>query len=93
LKCDIPEKNIQGAIDYILYQLNDTVTEKDRRIAEMEGKDFHSQASNLIRAMFEEYKGEGLTVRQYYTVCKHCVTTCAYNLYFSSSSVILMALP
>jgi hypothetical protein len=93
LKRDIPEKNIQGAVDYILYRLNDTATDEDRKIVKMEGKDLHDHAANLIQAFFEEYKGEGVTVRQHYTVCKHVVTTCAYFYTFLLCSVILVALP
>lgn len=61
LKRDIPEKNILGAVSYILDQLNTTATDEEKRVADMEGKDLREGAEDLIHSFFEEFRGEGVT--------------------------------
>jgi glucan 1,3-beta-glucosidase len=60
LKRDIPDSNVLGAVEYILYRLNDTATAEDNHVAELSGKDLHDAASDLITRFFEGYKGEGV---------------------------------
>ena len=61
LKRDIPDKNIQGAVDYIVWKLNKTATDDEKAIATMEGKDLREKGGDLIQSFFENFRGEGVT--------------------------------
>ncbi|KAG7363490.1 cellulase glycosyl hydrolase family 5 protein [Nitzschia inconspicua] len=61
LKKNVPDENIIGAVEYILYRLNDTATTDDRNVESLKGKDLYDGAGDLITRFFESFKGEGIT--------------------------------
>ena len=61
LKRDIPEKNIIGAVQYILGQKGDATTLADNSTLDQEGKELRDSANDLISEFFDQNKGAGVT--------------------------------
>lgn len=63
LKHDIPDKNILGAITFILSEKNKTgtLTDDDKEISKMSGKELQRSAGELIGNYFESHRSKGVT--------------------------------
>ena len=63
LKRDAPEKGIRTAIKYILDEKNSTgtITNSDKAVMNMTGKDFVHAAGDMIEKYFDDHRSKGVT--------------------------------